>query len=82
MTMHVEEHRITDIATLEKVYGEASGPAIAKEIGYIHPHYRALIAASPFAVLATCGPDGMDASPRGDPVGFIAVEDEKTLLIP
>ena len=82
MTMHVEEHRITDIATLEKVYGEASGPAIAKEISYIHPHYRALIAASPFAVLATCGPDGMDASPRGDPAGFIAVEDEKTLLIP
>ena len=82
MTMHVEEHRITDIATLEKVYGEASGPAIAKEIGYIHAHYRALIAASPFAVLATCGPDGMDASPRGDPAGFIAVEDEKTLLIP
>jgi hypothetical protein len=24
----------------------------------------------------------MDASPRGDPAGFIAVEDEKTLLIP
>jgi len=82
MDMHVEEHRISDIATLEQVYGEPSAPSIAKEVGYIHPHYRALIAASPFAVLATCGPDGMDASPRGDPAGFIAVEDEKTLLIP
>ena len=82
MNIHVEEHRISDIATLEQVYGQPSGPAIAKEIGYIHAHYRALIAASPFAVLATCGPDGMDASPRGDPAGFIAVDDEKTLLIP
>jgi predicted pyridoxine 5'-phosphate oxidase superfamily flavin-nucleotide-binding protein len=63
MSMHAEEHRITDLATLEKIYGEPSAPAIAKEINYIHPHYRALIAASPFAVLATCGPDGMDASP-------------------
>jgi uncharacterized protein len=82
MNMHVEEHRISDIATLERVYGEPSAPSIAKEVGYIHRHYSALIAASPFAVLATCGPDGMDASPRGDPAGFIAVEDEKTLLIP
>ncbi|MDB5809012.1 MAG: hypothetical protein JWN94_1134 [Betaproteobacteria bacterium] len=82
MNTHFEEHRISDIATLEQVYGYASGPAIEKEIDYIHPHYGALIAASPFAVLATCGPDGMDASPRGDPAGFIVVEDEKTLLVP
>jgi PPOX class probable FMN-dependent enzyme len=81
MDMHVEEHRISDIATLEQVYGEPSAPSIAKEVGYIHPHYRALIAASPFAVLATCGPDGMDASPRGDPAGFIEIADEKTLLL-
>jgi PPOX class probable FMN-dependent enzyme len=82
MDMHGEEHRISDVATLEQLYGEPSAPSLAKEVGYIHPHFRALIAASPFAVLATCGPDGMDASPRGDPPGFICVEDEKTLLIP
>lgn len=82
MNTHAEEHRIEDVATLERVYGLPSGPALEKEVGYIHPHYRKLIAASPFAVLATCGPDGMDVSPRGDPAGFIAVEDEKTLLIP
>ncbi|HEV7820814.1 MAG TPA: pyridoxamine 5'-phosphate oxidase family protein [Burkholderiales bacterium] len=80
--MHDKEHRISDISTLEQLYGKASGPAVEKEINYIHPHYRALIAASPFAVLATCGPDGMDASPRGDPAGFITVENEKTLLLP
>jgi uncharacterized protein len=82
LNTHAEEHRIEDVATLERVYGLASGPALEKEVGYIHPHYRKLIAASPFAVLATCGPDGMDVSPRGDPAGFIAVQDEKTLLIP
>ena len=73
---------ITDAATLEKLYGAPSGAAVEKEIDYLHPHYRALIAASPFFVLATGGPDGMDASPRGDAPGFVVVEDEKTLLVP
>jgi uncharacterized protein len=33
-------------------------------------------------VLATSGPEGLDASPRGDPAGFVHVLDDKTLLIP
>src|SRR3954471_15108017 len=82
MDAHADEHRISDLATLEQLYGKAAGPAVEKETRYIHPHYRALIAASPFAVAATCGRDGMHASPRGDPAGFIAVQDEKTLLVP
>jgi len=77
-----EEHRITDVATLERLYGAPSGAAVEKELDYIHPHYRRLIEASPFVVLATAGPDGLDASPRGDPAGFVAVEDENTVLIP
>ena len=77
-----EEHRITDIATLERLYGAPAGAAVEKEISYLHLHYRALIAASPFVVLATSGPGGLDTSPRGDPAGFVTVEDEKTLLIP
>ncbi len=78
----IEAHRITDITTLERLYGAPSGAAVEKEIDYIHPHYRTLIAASPFVVLATSGPEGLDTSPRGDPAGFVIVEDEKTLLIP
>jgi uncharacterized protein len=77
-----ETHRITDVETLEKLYGAPSGAAVEKEVDYLHPHYQRLIAASPFFVLATGGPDGMDASPRGDAPGFVVVEDEKTLLIP
>jgi PPOX class probable FMN-dependent enzyme len=77
-----EAHLIRDEATLEALYGTPSAPAVAKEIDHIHPHYRAMIEASPFMVLATVGPEGLDCSPRGDPAGFVHVADEKTLLIP
>ncbi len=74
---------ITDEATLNALYGESPVGAIAKEIDYIHPHYRTMIEASPFMVIATSGPGGLDASPRGDPAGsFIQVPDDKTVLIP
>jgi PPOX class probable FMN-dependent enzyme len=73
---------LSDAATLSELYGEPSDAAIAKEIDYVHPHYRAMIEASPFVVMATSGPDGLDVSPRGDPAGFVVVEDERTLLIP
>jgi PPOX class probable FMN-dependent enzyme len=76
------DHQIRDVATLERLYGAPAGAAVEKETSYIHPHYRTLIEASPFVVLATCGPEGLDTSPRGDPAGFVAVEDEHTLLIP
>ena len=75
-------HRVNDVATLERLYGAPSGAAVEKEIDYLHPHYARLIAASPFFVLATGGPGGLDASPRGDAPGFVVVENEKTLLIP
>jgi uncharacterized protein len=78
----INDHIIRDEADLEAIYGEASPGAIAKEIGYIHPHYRKMIEASPFMVLATVGPEGLDASPRGDPAGFVQVLDDRTLLIP
>ncbi len=49
---------------------------------HIHAHYRALIEAAPFAVLATHGPDGLDVSPRGDAPGFIRDVDEHVLELP
>jgi len=77
------DHLIRDEATLTALYGDSPAGAIAKEIDYIHQHYRALIEASPFMVLATSGPEGLDASPRGDPAGsFVQVADDKTVLIP
>jgi PPOX class probable FMN-dependent enzyme len=83
MDMIPTDHVIRDEATLDALYGEKSPAAIAKEVSFIHPHYRAMIEVSPFMVLATVGPEGLDCSPRGDPVGqFVQVVDEKTLLIP
>ena len=73
---------IDDIATLEELYGTPSEASIVKEVDHVHPAYRKLIEAAPFAVLATSGPGGLDASPRGDGPGFVTVEDEKTLLLP
>jgi uncharacterized protein len=73
---------IKNQADLDAIYGESSAGAIHKEVEYIHPHYRAMIEASPFLVLATVGPEGLDASPLADPAGFVHVLDDKTLLIP
>jgi len=83
MDAMVDDDLIRDEAALTALYGESSAGAIAKEIEYIHPHYRAMIEASPFMVLATSGPEGLDCSPRGDPPGsFVQVVDDRTLLIP
>src|ERR1700722_15780769 len=73
---------ITTIAELDALYGEASGPAVIKELGHISDHYRRFIEVSPFMILATVGPEGMDCSPRGDPPGFVRVVDRKTVMIP
>lgn len=44
---------------------------------------RRFIAACPFVIVASRGADGrIDVSPKGDPPGFVAVLDEKTLAIP
>ncbi len=75
-------HAITSIEALEALYGLPSGASVVKEVDYIHPHYRAFIEAAPFCIIATAGPEGLDCSPRGDPAGFVAVEDAHTLLVP
>lgn len=73
---------ITTKQALRELYGAPVPPALIKEIDYISPHYRSFVERSPFVILATCGSDGIDCSPRGDAPGFVRVHDEKTLLIP
>lgn len=77
-----DPHRIADLAALSALYGTPGITSLAKEVDHVHPHYRAMIEAAPFVVLATVGDGGLDASPRGDPAGFVVVEDDKTLLVP
>lgn len=67
---------------LDALYGEPVPAAVLKELGHVSDHYRAFVEASPFVVLATAGPDGLDCSPRGDPAGFVRVAGPKTLLLP
>jgi len=80
--MDAAAHLVTTIAKLETLYATPLPPAVVKETDRVSPHYRALIEASPFCVVATGGPDGLDCSPRGDAPGFVRVADDRTLLIP
>jgi PPOX class probable FMN-dependent enzyme len=73
---------VTRVEDLEAIYGEPAEASLVKEVDHITPEYRTLIEASPFAVLATSGPEGLDCSPRGDRPGFVRVEDPRTLLLP
>src|SRR5450755_4401305 len=75
-------YTLTTVAELEALYGQTVEAATVKEVDRITPHYRAYIEASPFATLATSGPEGLDCSPRGDRSGFVRVADEKTLMLP
>ncbi len=75
-------HYVTSEAELEAIYGQPAGPAVFKEIEHISEHYRRFIEASPFVVLATSGPEGLDCTPRGDPAGFVRVVDAHTVMLP
>jgi PPOX class probable FMN-dependent enzyme len=68
---------------LRDLYPQPSPLAVAKQLDRLDPHARAFIARSPFLVMATADADGhCDASPRGDAPGFVAVIDDRTLLLP
>ena len=78
-----QAHDLTTIEQLEAVYGHPAGASLWKEIDHVNAEYRAFIEASPFFVLSSSGPEGVDCSPRGDAPGFVRVADDgKTLLIP
>lgn len=73
---------ITTTEQLEALYGVPGEASTVKETDQITPEYRALMDASPFVVLATAGPEGLDCSPRGDAGQAVRVIDERTLLMP
>ncbi|MGN2411559.1 pyridoxamine 5'-phosphate oxidase family protein [Pseudomonas syringae] len=73
---------VTTTQALEALYGPIAPPSLIKEVDHIHPAYRPFIESAPFVVLASAGPDGLDASPRGDQAGFVHIEDSKTLYLP
>jgi uncharacterized protein len=57
--------------------------AARKVLPRLDKHCRAFIELSPFLVLATSDADGrVDASPRGDPPGFVRAVDDRHLVVP
>lgn len=75
-------HTITTVEQLEALYGVPGETSLVKELDRLIPEYAAFIEASPFAALATSGPEGLDCSPRGDRAGFVRIHDDKTLMMP
>jgi len=71
-------------AQLDTLYKPPHPLTVAKCLDHVDPHGRRFIALSPFATLATVGPNGyVDVSPRGGGPGFVRVsEDGRTLLLP
>ncbi|SIT03771.1 pyridoxamine 5'-phosphate oxidase family protein [Paracoccus saliphilus] len=69
----------TDLAG---IYG-TPGPASTRKVAdRLTPDYARFIAAARFCVLATVGPEGTDASPRGDGGSVTRALDERHLAIP
>ena len=73
---------VATIEQLEAIYGFPGETSTVKVADRITPSYRVLIEKSPFAALATSGPEGLDCSPRGDLPGFVRIHDERTLMMP
>ncbi|GAA3224163.1 pyridoxamine 5'-phosphate oxidase family protein [Actinocorallia longicatena] len=68
---------------LRELLGAPMPRAVTKERLSLHPRDREWIAASPFVVIGTSDADGhCDASPKGDPAGFVKVIDDRTIAVP
>ncbi len=73
---------IETVEALEALYEAAIPTSLAKVAKEFTPLYRSWVEASRFVVLSTVGPEGTDASPRGDDGPVATVFDASTLMIP
>jgi predicted pyridoxine 5'-phosphate oxidase superfamily flavin-nucleotide-binding protein len=55
---------IATIEQLQTIYGQPNDASTVKVADRVAPQYRVLIDKSPFAALATCGPEGLFAARR------------------
>ena len=71
-----------DWVSLEALYG-APGPAATQKVARrVTPEFRIWLARSRFCILSTVGPEGTDASPRGDDGAVVRELDAGTLALP
>ena len=74
---------VCEEANLRAQFSPVKPLAALKVLTRLDPYARRFIALSPFLVVASADADGnVDASPRGDAPGFVAVSDDRTLVIP
>ena len=76
------DEKIQTKEDLRVFFGEPVPRTVQRQLDHLDDHCRHFISLSPFLVMASYSPDGADASPKGDPAGFVKVVDEHTLLIP
>jgi PPOX class probable FMN-dependent enzyme len=77
------ENLVRSADALRGILGFPAERAVKKQIDRLDEHCRAIIARSPFVLVASSDAEGrLDVSPKGDPVGFVQVLDDVTLAIP
>jgi uncharacterized protein len=77
------DHRITTLAQLRELIGQPLPIVKLKLLSALDEMAIDFIKRSPFLLLGTADAEGnLDVSPKGDGPGFVAVENETTLLIP
>ena len=75
-------HIISTETELEQIYDAVNPLSLEKVARQLTPKYQAWIEAARFVVLSTVGPEGTDASPRGDVDPVVRIQDPGTILIP
>lgn len=73
---------ITTVEALEALYGTPVAASTRKVADCLTPEYRAWIERSRFCILSTVGPEGTDASPRGDDGPVVRIVDDRLLALP
>ena len=73
---------IETIDELESLYGAPVQGALEKVQTRLTPMYSKWIDMAKFCILSTVGPEGTDASPRGDNGPVVEIADPETLLLP
>ena len=78
-----DPHRIISVEQLRSLVGGPSSLVQHKLWHTLEPPTLDFIRRSPFLLLATSDELGnLDVSPKGDGPGFVAIENERTLLVP
>lgn len=74
---------VNNLRQLRSIYNYSKGRAALKVINSLEKHSKNFINLSPFVVISSKGKNGRaDVSPRGDSVGFVKIQDDKTIIIP